>query len=59
MLTVNNNLANWIHDDIAWCGSDCDNKDCFRHPSNRRTSGPYVMGYLRDTELCPLNKEGE
>ena len=57
MFTTYHILADWIRDDITWCGSDCDNKDCFRHPSNRRTSGPYAMAYLKDTELCQLNKK--
>ena len=57
---MDSNLNDWIHDDITWCGSECDNVDCFRHISNRRMkTGLFSMSLLKDTELCPLNKINE
>lgn len=54
-----NNLTDFIHDDITWCMSECDNKECFRHPSNMRDKdGIHSFSSLKGTELCPL-KEGE
>lgn len=26
--------SSWTSDDITFCGSECDCKSCFRHPSN-------------------------
>ena len=53
-------LLDWFHDDITWCGSECDNTECFRHLSNRRNKeGYFTMSYLKDTELCPLMNNDE
>lgn len=42
-----------MSDDITFCGSDCDNKKCFRHPSNiREPRIPHSFAYLKDTEYC-------
>ena len=48
-------LTDWMHDDISWCmDPNCDNTDCFRHPSHMRTKGPHSMAYFRGTDICPL-----
>ena len=45
-------------DDITFCGSDCNNKKCFRHPSNiREPRIPHSFAYLKDTDDCPLNEK--
>lgn len=46
-----------MSDDITFCMSECDNKECFRHPINivdKTISHSYSD--LKDTEMCPLNK---
>lgn len=54
---MDSNLNDWIHDDITWCGCECDNVDCYRHVSNRRIkTGIFTMSYLRNTSLCPLKE---
>ena len=41
-------------DDITFCGSDCNNKKCFRHPSNiQEPRIPHSFAYLKDTDDCP------
>jgi len=51
-------LADWIHDDITWCMSECDNKECFRHFSNRRAINGYFSGALfKGTQDCPYYDE--
>ena len=43
-----------MSDDITFCGSDCDNKKCFRHPSNiREQKIPHSFAYMKGTEDCP------
>ena len=49
------NFTDWLHDDITWCGSECDNKDCFRNPVHKRTTGLFSMSLLKGTDLCPLS----
>lgn len=47
-----------MSDDITFCGSDCDNKKCFRHPSNiREPRIPHSFAYLKYTEDCSFKKE--
>ena len=44
--------------DITFCGSDCDNKKCFRHPSNiKEPRIPHSFAYLKDTDDCPMKKQ--
>ena len=41
-------------DDITFCVSECDNKSCFRHPSNIKVPDiPHSFAYLEGTEDCP------
>lgn len=41
-------------DDITFCGSECDNVKCFRHPSNIiHHDIPHSFSLLKDTKLCP------
>ena len=48
----------WIHDDITWCSSDCDNRLCFRHPSNMRNkSGVHSYADFKDEGECPLESQ--
>ena len=52
------NLYNWMHDDITWCGSDCDNVSCFRHPSNMMIKdGIHSFSCFKETGECPVSKE--
>lgn len=45
-------------DDITFCGSECKNKKCFRHPSNiKEPRIPHSFAYLKDTDYCPMKKE--
>lgn len=47
-----------LFDDITFCGSDCNNKKCIRHPSNiREPNIPHSFAYLKDTDHCPLKKK--
>ena len=47
-----------MSDDITFCGSDCNNKKCFRHPSNiREPRIPHSFAYLKDTDDCPMQKQ--
>ena len=49
-----------MSDDITFCGSDCNNKKCFRHPSNiQEPRIPHSFAYLRDTEDCPYTVKKE
>lgn len=44
-------------EDITFCGSDCNNKKCFRHPSNiKEPRIPHSFAYLKDTEDCPMKE---
>ena len=54
----------WMEDDICWCAnsnlnehSPCPHTECFRHLSNRHYTGVFTMGYLKDTESCPLTEK--
>ena len=46
----------WMHDDIAFCMTVCDNEKCFRHPSNILTDGPHSFSEFGGTEFCPLRE---
>lgn len=57
-------------DDICWCynsqeeeGSNCEQKNCFRHLSNRKKpeSGPdiFTVSCLKGTIYCPYCKENK
>ena len=52
-------FTDWMHDDITWCGSECDNKDCFRNPVNRRTDGLFSMAMFKDTPDCQYSGGNE
>ena len=46
-------LKDWFDDDITFCMSECDNKECYRHPSNiKDRSIPHSFALLKDTDLC-------
>lgn len=54
------NIADWIHDDITWCGEECDFTECMRNTKNKRQkTGIFTMSFLKGTDLCPLNSKGE
>lgn len=45
-------------DDITWCASKCDNKECFRHDSNMRNKiGLHSYAEFKGTDTCPLTKK--
>lgn len=47
-----------MSDDITFCGSYCNNKKCFRHPSNIKESRiSHSFAYLKNTEVCSMKKE--
>ena len=47
-----------MSDDITFCASECDNKSCFRHPSNiKDPDGLHSFAYLKGTEEW-CGKEG-
>lgn len=42
-----------MSDDITFCASKCNNKKCFRHPSNIKIQYiPHSFADLKDTEHC-------
>ena len=49
----------FFENDICWCANrnKCDNIDCFRHISNRKSAGIFITGLLMGTEYCENNKE--
>ena len=53
-----NNLYEWLHDDITWCGNECSYTACEINLQNRLTKGGiYSAAMFKDTEICPLSKE--
>mgnify|MGYP007070292203 FL=1 len=51
-------MNNWIFNDITWCGNSntCNNKECYRHLSNRRPESKpdiYSMALFEGTDYCP------
>lgn len=53
-----NNLYEWFHDDITWCGNECSHLECERNIANRMMkTGFYSMTLFKDTPTCPLYKE--
>ena len=45
-----------MSDDMTFCGNDCNNKKCFRHPSNiQEPRIPHSFAYLKGTADCPMN----
>ena len=53
-------ISEWIHNDICWCISECDNKECFRHPSNRNPEFRiFTAAGLKGSDLCPLIRKDE
>ena len=50
-------LTDWMHDDITWCVSECDKKECFRNIINKKQKTGYFSGAdLKGTIDCPYNK---
>lgn len=51
---------NWIHDDITWCSSECDNASCFRNPVNmrdKRSGRLHSYADFKGTGECPVLSE--
>ena len=47
-----------MSDDITFCMSECDNKECFRHPSNIIDRLiPHSYSDFKGTEACPMNNK--
>ena len=52
-------LYDWIHDDITWCGNECSYTQCERNMANRLSKGRmYSAAMFKDTETCPLYQKG-
>ena len=53
--------AMFFEDDICWCSDSdkCNNTNCFRHMSNRKTAGIFTTGSLMGTEYCENYKESK
>lgn len=49
----------WIHDDITWCGNECEHTECMRNLANKLTTGYFSMSYFRNTDMCPLSDKQE
>ena len=55
-----NDLYEWFHDDITWCGNECGYTECSRNIANRLTKGGLLsMAMFKGTPTCPLTKEKE
>ena len=55
-----NDLFEWFHDDITWCGNECSYTACERNLQNRLQKGGLMsIAIFKDTEVCPLNKSAE
>ena len=50
-------FADWIHDDITWCGNECSYTECERNIANKiAKEGLYSAALFKGTETCPLTK---
>ena len=56
---TNDYLDTFIRNDITFCISPCDHKECFRHISNLSDEYPkiYTAADLKDTAVCPFTPE--
>ena len=55
-----NNLYEWLHDDITWCGNECSHTECERNIVNKLSKeGMFSMSLFKGTETCPLYKGEE
>lgn len=45
-----------MSNDITFCAEDCNNRMCFRHPSNI-SKVPHTFAYLKGTEACPMRNQ--
>lgn len=53
-----NNLYEWFHDDITWCGNECHHTECERNIVNRLShEGLFSMVFFKGTETCPLTQQ--
>lgn len=51
-------MYEWIHDDITWCGDECNNLSCERNLANKlNKDGLFSMAMFRNTPTCPLYKQ--
>lgn len=47
----------FFQDDITWCSSDCNNTDCYRHPSNMvDKEGLHSFADFKGTDVCPMRR---
>lgn len=52
------NMLDWMHDDITWCLSECDDVKCCRNLKNKRIkTGLFSAAMLKYTEYCPSYDE--
>lgn len=55
-----NNLYEWIHDDITWCGNECFHTECERNLANKLSKeGLFSAALFKGTEMCPLHEDKE
>lgn len=55
-----NNLYEWIHDDITWCGNECFHTECERNLVNKLSKeGLFSVALFKGTEMCPLHEDEE
>ena len=51
-------FAEFVHDDITWCGNECSHTECERNIANRLSKdGLFSAAMFKNTEMCPLTKE--
>ena len=48
----------FFDDDYAFCMSECDRVECFRHWSHMKV-GIYTMGLFKGTDVCPFGEKEE
>lgn len=52
------NKNKYRNDDITFCGSECNHKDCHRHPSNIHTHWKqHSFSDFKDTIYCEKSVE--
>ena len=56
---LDNTLA-WFHDDITWCGNECNYTECERNQANMwQKEGFFSCAMFKDTELCALKEKDD
>ena len=55
---MSHEFMTWVHNDITWCGSKCDNYECYRNLHNRiqGENDIFSVADFRGSGECPLEK---